>query len=212
MSDIKNAADLTPEEIEMVLKARKGNEKKAYEELRAQSVSTLVDKFKALELATKIAKNEIFKEMFALMETAKEYGKIPKDTQSNYSFRSKDGKYLVRFTRATLKQFDERAKLGEALLKRFIENYVAEKAPEFVELIQSLLKRNKKGDYDSNFFSRLYAMKDKFDHQDWKDAIALFEESYYEYDSSSYINCYKIDETGKELAIQVNFCSIPVEL
>lgn len=199
--------DLTPEEIALVLKARKGNEKTAYEQLREDSIQKCVSKFHELEKQVIEAKKEIFDEMIAFVQTSNDYGKVPKDTQKNHTLTSKDGRFQVKYNFQITKGFDERAKSAEVLLKRFIENYISEKAPEFVGLIQALLERNKKGDYDINLMNRLYAMENQFEHEDWKNAIALFKESYVERKTASYVNAYEIDSVGRYQLINVNFSS-----
>lgn len=200
----------SPEEIQAVEKVRRAKERSAYEDLREQTINESIQELKELQEKTMLVKKTIFERMIAFSETANEYGRIPKDTQKNHTLTSADGEYQVKYVYHVRKEFDERAKSAEVLLKRFISEYVAAKAPQVVRLIEALLERNKKGDYDVNLINRLYTMENEYDHEDWKNAISLFKESYREVKTATYVNGYQRDASGKYISIDVNFSSLTI--
>lgn len=210
-----NVAELSTEELEAILAQKKKAEKeekllkkKAYEKERNDLVVAAVAG--AVELHSSIVefKTFVMPRLNQWLERMREYGE-GKEDQQNFQLLSEDGNLKVVFTLSISKGFDERSKLAEEKLKKFLSNYVRKKDKDIYELVISLLERNKvTEEFDISNINRLYTLEDKFEDQDWKDALTLFKESYVETKSKNYARFFKRGENNEWKPIVLDFAAV----
>lgn len=216
MTKTIDLSKLSAADLEAALAEKKAAEKKeleqrklTYEKERNELVIEVVTKALDVHEILNTFKEVSFKHMNNWFERMREYGSAKED-QENFQLVSADGNLKVLFNRNVTKGFDERSKLAEAKLKEFLNGFVKKRDKVLFELIQGILERNAvTGDLDISNINRLYAMEDKFEDENWKEAIKLFKESYVERSTKYYARFFKKADTNDAwVAIKLDYAAL----
>mgnify|MGYP001627236097 CR=1 FL=1 len=211
--------DVSTAELERIVEARKKQEtdaekakREAYEKNKNNLVYALCHFGIQLNDELLEFKQKAFNELRKFYEEMKAYGDVKEANKGNFSIKSADGKYMIKYSRQAIGSFDERANLAEQKLREFLAETVKKREKAIYELVMGLLERNKlSGDFDSNNIQKLYKLEDKFDHPLWKESIKLFKESFNETGTNYYARFFAQDSTGKFKNIDLNFSSLNVD-
>lgn len=189
---------------EAIERAEKEKQRRAYEDLKSETVETLC--LKAINLNEELAKfkNFSFEAMQTVWEMLKEYSDRASDGKGNFTIES--GDFRIIYKRQGKPSFDERAEQAEKHIIDFVNSKFEDEA-DTRELIMSLLER-KKGELDINLIQKLYKMENTFDDANWKKGISLLKESYTYSHSKDYINFKKRGENGEWQNINLAFSNI----
>lgn len=206
---------VTVAEAKLLLQQAEENERQereakrsAYEIDKNTLVVELVSEAQEVQDFLSIFKSKTFKRLNEWFERMKEYGDC-KDAQKNFTIFSTDGSLKVDFSYSVYKTFDERAKLAEEKLKSFLVKFVKRKDESVYKLLMSFIERNSKNnELDIKNINRLYKHENDYQDPDWKQAIALFKESYVESGSKYYARFYKKTDEGAWVTISLDFSSL----
>ncbi|WP_026725521.1 DUF3164 family protein [Flavobacterium sasangense] len=204
-------SQLSPEELQAELDRRnadiiagKQRQRKAYEDLKEQTIISLCTGALTINETLKAFKLKAFEDMQTIYEMLKEYSSRHADGKGN--FRIEHGKYRVSYKRQGKPTFDERSHQAEKHIIDFV-NSKFENDVDTKDLVMSLLER-KKGELDINLVQKLYAMEDRFQDENWKRGIELLKESYSFSHSKDYIGFEVKNDKGEWLPINLQFSNI----
>lgn len=211
-----NLTALSTRQLERALAARKAAENAAQEKRRAeyetekdQLISTLGTTAAATATALKTFKGEAMQQVRAFRGKLLEYGQLRKGEANKGNFEIKNDNFKVTFSSQVKKCFDERSELAEEKLKSFLGGFVKKRDKDLHDLVLSLLERNpKSGDLDISNIQRLYKLEDRFDNDDWREAIRLFKESYNPEGTAYYVRFFERGEDNGWNLINLNFSSL----
>lgn len=204
-------SQLSPEELQAELDRRnadiiagKQRQRKAYEDLKEQTIISLCTGALTINETLKAFKLKAFEDMQTIYEMLKEYSSRHADGKGN--FRIEHGNYRVSYKRQGKPTFDERSHQAEKHIIDFV-NSKFENDVDTKDLVMSLLER-KKGELDINLVQKLYAMEDRFQDENWKRGIELLKESYSFSHSKDYIGFEVKNDKGEWLPINLQFSNI----
>ena len=204
-------SQLSPEELQAELDRRnadiiagKQRQRKAYEDLKEQTIISLCTSALTINETLKAFKLKVFEDMQTIYEMLKEYSSRHADGKGN--FRIEHGNYRVSYKRQGKPTFDERSHQAEKHIIDFV-NSKFENDVDTKDLVMSLLER-KKGELDINLVQKLYAMEDRFQDENWKRGIELLKESYSFSHSKDYIGFEVKNDKGEWLPINLQFSNI----
>lgn len=211
-------SQLSEEELEKALKARKEKKRKErekkkeeYEAKRDELVKRLVDDAMHIHTIMKEFKRDAIEELENFREVAREYGDIKRHSKGGFSLRHRESGAKVTYERNTKSEYDERADQAAELIREFLKDTVKKRYQEAYELISSLLAKNKAGDFNPSQIVKLIAMKDKFSDERWQKAIELFEECHNTILISMNVSFSQKNEMGKDINIPLTFASMDVK-
>lgn len=204
-------SQLSPEELQAELYRRnadiiagKQRQRKAYEDLKEQTIISLCTSALTINETLKAFKLKAFEDMQTIYEMLKEYSSRHADGKGN--FRIEHGNYRVSYKRQGKPTFDERSHQAEKHIIDFV-NSKFKNDVDTKDLVMSLLER-KKGELDINLVQKLYAMEDRFQDENWKRGIELLKESYSFSHSKDYIGFEVKNDKGEWLPINLQFSNI----
>ena len=204
-------SQLSPEELQAELDRRnadiiagKQRQRKAYEDLKEQTIISLCTGALTINETLKAFKLKAFEDMQTIYEMLKEYSSRHADGKGN--FRIEHENYRVSYKRQGKPTFDERSHQAEKHIIDFV-NSKFENDVDTKDLVMSLLER-KKGELDINLVQKLYAMEDRFQDENWKRGIELLKESYSFSHSKDYIGFEVKNDKGEWLPINLQFSNI----
>lgn len=208
---MKDLNQMTTEELTAELAKRneqdrikKDNQRKAYEELRSESIITLCGLARKIHKDLKDFKDHSFLTMQTIYSLLQEYSSRHADGKGNFKIEFEG--LRVSYRKQGKGEFDERADQAEKHIIDFVNTKFASDT-DTKDLIMSLLER-KKDELDINLIQKLYAMEDRFDDENWKRGILLLKESYTYSHSKDYIQFEERDSNGAWKTINLNFSSI----
>ena len=182
----------------------KVEKQKAYEEMKADAITSLITIAKDINEQLKEFKQHSFETMDTLYELLKEYSGRHAEGKGN--FKIEFGAFKVEYNKQGKGSYDERATEAEKYIFDFIEGrYSGDEGTK--EFILSLLER-KKGELGPDNIQKLYKYESKFADPNFSKACELFRESYQYNHSKDYIRFYEKDEHGKWQNILLQFSAI----
>ncbi len=211
-----NLTALSTRELEKALEVRKAKEnaerearRTEYETEKAALISNLGNTALITAEALKDFKANAMNNVRNFRTKLLEYGQLRKGEANKGNFEIKNDDFKITFSSQVRKCFDERSELAEEKLKSFLGSFVKKRDKDLHDLVLSLLERNpKSGDLDISNIQRLYKLEDRFDNDDWREAIRLFKESYNPEGTAYYVRFFQRDEDNAWKLINLNFSSL----
>jgi hypothetical protein len=207
---------LNSQQIEVLLKNKKNEERQAqgkkeriYEAKKDQfirlGIGTMLElSERMIELKKEVLTrgNDLHDEMYEI------YGKEPKEL-NQFSLDSKDGKYRLTVERAERQALDEKAIVHIQTIKEVLFKRFADRNKLMYGIINDLLVKNNKGEYDERMVAKLRAREHEVNDADFSNALDELAKCYYTYGSSTYARGYKLDEQSKKwVAIPMQFSAM----
>ncbi len=186
--------------------AENAAKRKAYDRLRDDYISTVFGKMEELSEQLSAFKDESVKlgiELHAKMYEA--YGREPKDGIDSYTLTSADGNNKVVIERQWRCEYDETAEVAIAQLKEVLRDKFAQRNQAMYSMLERVLLRNNKGDYDERLVAKLRAEEDKVNDPRFSEALAMLAKSYKPVSSQTYIRAYRKSATGKWEDLTMNW-------
>ncbi|GGH02919.1 DUF3164 family protein [Pedobacter zeae] len=178
-------SQLTPEQIEQVMKEGKGivekkreQAKKAYEHQRDQAVISLLIEARQVMATLADFKEFTHQQMEIQANELKNYGKMNGRSQGGFSIVNTAGDMRVRRRRDTTPQWDERALKAVDLLKEFLMDKVKKRDQKVFEILMGYLEKNKQGDWEYSQAMEFIKHENKFQDERWLEGIRMLKESY----------------------------------
>lgn len=208
---------LTDEELQAELRRREQSKKDAerqkredYEATREQIVKGLTMEAMELSEAMTKFKQKAFTRLMNFRSMADEYGDVRGNSKGGFALRSTDGTMRVALERNTKQEYDERANLGEQLIREFLTDMVKRRNLKTFELVTSLLQRGDKGEFNPANIQTLISKEALYDDERWKRAMQLFKEAHNTILISMNVAFYVKNDISKDSLIPLTFASLPV--
>lgn len=212
----KSISEMSADELQAILNQKKKQEneekqtkRKAYEDERDGLINVLgtlaLEAFGAMEAL----KRESMAKLTSFRDKMLDYGDLRGGTNNKGNFEIKNGNFKIQFSTQVVKQFDERALIAEEKMNKFLNSFVKKRDKQTFELVSALMKRREEtGEFDHDSINRLYALEDQFDDPNWKEALALFKESYSPTTTSRYVRFYLAKDNGGWEPVVLDFAKL----
>jgi hypothetical protein len=206
-----NVDDLSAEELKAMLLEKEANEAKreAYEKDREDLITLSI--CEAVDLHAQLAnfKNSIMNRMRDWLLRMQEHGSAKID-QESFELVTKDEQFKIKYTLSITNGFDERAKIAEAKMRTFLENFIKKKDLRQYNLFMSFLERSSiTNEFDVRSINKFYKFENDFpEYPEYKEACMMFQESYVERKSKYYVRFFKRGTDNQWQPISLDLAAI----
>ncbi len=186
--------------------AENAEKRKAYDKLRDSYLDTVFGKMEELSAQLNVFKAESVKlgiELHAKMYEA--YGREPKEGIDSYTLTSADGLRKVVIERQWRCEYDETAEVAITQIKEVLRDKFANRNNAVYSMLERVLLRNNKGDYDERLVAKLRAEEPKVNAPRFSEALAMLAAAYKPTSSQTYIRAYRKRDDGKWEDITMNW-------
>lgn len=180
----------------------------AHNKAKEAYVNDTIEEFKRIqESLTRLKQiaitngNRLYTEMFEV------YGKEPKK-QKQFSLTNEAKTRKVVVDNAETVGFGDEAVVAINAIKDFFKNKFESRSKLVYSLLDTLLIKNGKGDYDPKLLTKLRAQVREIDDERLTEAFQLLENSQVVTGRALYLRAYEVDEKGKMRDIVIQFSSL----
>lgn len=180
----------------------------AHNKAKEAYVNDTIEEFKRIqESLTRLKQiaitngNRLYTEMFEV------YGKEPKK-QKQFSLTNEAKTRKVVVDNAETVGFGDEAVVAINAIKDFFKNKFESRSKLVYSLLDTLLIKNGKGDYDPKLLTKLRAQVREIDDERLTEAFQLLENSQVVTGRALYLRAYEVDEKGKMKDIVIQFSSL----
>lgn len=213
MSTSTDISSMSAAELKKALKEKQAAEraeaearKRSYDRLRDSYINTVFDKVEALSAELRKFKADSVKLGLELHEKMYEaYGRERRDGIDHYSLVNEEATRKVVIERQHRCAYDERAEVAIGQIKDVLRDKFSGRNKGMYEIIDGLLMKNHKGDYDERMVAKLRKHEGTVDDPRFSEALALLAQSYRPVDSQLYLRAYRKDEAGKWEDLPMNW-------
>lgn len=207
---------LSSKELKELLAKREKEEKKvqrakeaAYEKEKNDFIQASIVRIIDAAATLKELKTDLIERGTALhSQMYKIYDKEEKD-QNSFSIDSKDGKYRLNIEKQDRQKFNEKAEVWIHQIRDILKSKFEGRNKGAYELLDSVLMKNNKGDYDEKLVAKLNKHKEKVNSEEFNEALDELAKCYETYESAIYVRAYKMNEqTQKWENINLQFSSL----
>lgn len=145
--------------------------------------------------------NRLYNEMYEV------YGKEPKE-QKQFSLTNADKTSKVVVDNAETIGFGDEAVVAINEIKDFFKNKFESRSKMVYSILNTLLIKNGKGDYDPKLLTKLRVQVREIDDPKLTDAFELLENSQVVTGRALYLRAYETDASGKMKDIVIQFSSL----
>lgn len=209
--------NLSVEEKEQLLKKLEEDKKKAREKLRedrlefkdkvSERVGELIDYVTDASAYLSIIKSKVFNSVDELVVKRNELYDSKKKQQS-YSFTDDKGN-TITIGYNILERFDDTVNVGIEKVQEFIASLATnEETAKLITVINSLLKKDAKGNLKANRVLDLENMVEQMDNELFTEGVKIIREAYKPARSSCFIKASVKNEIGGEKEIPLSISSV----
>lgn len=191
-------------------KAQSAAKRDAYDALRDKYIETVFGKMDELSAVLRDFKEESVKLGLELHDKMYEaYDREKRDGIDHYSLVSADGLKKVTIERQWRCEYDESAEVAIAQMKEVLRDKFAGRNKGMYDMLESVLLKNNKGDYDEKLVAKLRKHKDTVNDARFTEALDILANSYKPSSSQTYIRAYRRDtDKGKWVDLTMNWSSM----
>lgn len=193
-------------------KAAKTNAKKSYDQMRDSFLETTFAKMFELSQAQHEFKNEAVKLGLEVHDKMYEaYGREKREGIDHYSLVSSDGLRRVSIERKHICEYDETVEVGIALVREVLRDKFAERSKKAYRMLESVLMKNKKGDYDEAMVAKLRKHAEEVDNDPrFTEALDIISKAYRPTGSTQlYLRAHRKETAdGRWIDIPMNWSSM----
>ncbi|SDE73436.1 DUF3164 family protein [Riemerella columbipharyngis] len=212
----KPIAELSSAELEQVMAHKRAEERKAldtareaYQQDKEAYIGQLLDAFKEQAETLKKIKGIAINEGLALNNRIYEInGKTPKEDQKTFTIKNEDDTARVVIDRQERFEFTEEAQVHITAIKDLFKEKFEQRNKGFYALLDSILMRNSKGDYDAKLLTKARLQVRKIGDEALISEFDKLQDCMRVVGTSTYIRVYERDENKKWRDISLNFSSI----
>lgn len=207
MSEIR-LEDLSKEQLDALMKqaeerklaeeAKKREDKEAYAELVDATVRANYVKLQELSEAMQAVKEEVYNDFKKVLELKNDLYNV-KDDQQTHTFTTADGKLSIELGYRTINDYDSTLSAGIAKIKTYIGSLASEdKNPELIQMVNLLLRLDKNGNLKPSRVMELSNLANQIDNTEFREGVAILQQSYQPRRSSTFISARENEETGRK--------------
>lgn len=193
-------------------KAKAERDRKEYDKMRDLFLETTFAKMYELSQAQLEFKNEAVKLGLEVHDKMYEaYGREKRDGIDHYSLVSTDGLRRVTIERKHLCEYDETVEVGIALVREVLRDKFAERSKKAYRMLESVLMKNKKGDYDEAMVAKLRKHAEEVDNDPrFIEALDIISKAYRPTGSTQlYLRAHRKESTdGRWIDIPMNWSAM----
>lgn len=134
-------------------------------------------------------------------------GKQPKETKS-ITLKSQDGKYKIDLERQDRFEFNDEAHVHINSIREIFKNKYEKVNKEMYSILDGILVRNGKGDYDAKLLSKARVQVKKLGNAELSEAFEKLQDCLVVTGSATYCRAYRLDDQGKWKDISIQFSSL----
>lgn len=181
---------------------------KPQETLADEMVRILIAKAEALSADLAGLKAESMSEMQALRALLMdEYGVKVGGAEGNVSFKTVDGRLLVRLQISKHVSFGPELEAAKELIDECLTDWSDDAGAEIKEIIQDVFRLNAKGRIDTQGILNL--RKHRFEDPRWENAMTAIADAIRRDSSTTYVRFYRVDpKTGTETRIPLEIAEV----
>lgn len=211
----KKLSELTPDELEQHLAELKKESKvaakraqKEFERDRDEFIDKMINEFRTAHAELKSLKDRSVRHSIELHERMfKVHAKEPKKVNS-FSLVNEAGDKKLVIDRQERSEFTEEANVAIQGIQEFFKTKFASRSKTIYNLLDTLLMKNRKGDYDPKLLAKLRQQVKAIDDPELNKNFELLESSQRVVGSATYVRAYKRDEQGKWQDIVLQFSAL----
>lgn len=204
---------MSADDIKAALKKKQADEKAAkeakrtaYDKLRDDYLSTTFGKMEELSAKLGEFKEDAVKLGLELHEKMYEaYGREKRDGLDNYTLTSADGMKKVVIERQYRCEYDETSTVAIETIRSVLREKFEGRNKAMYRIIDGILMRNAKGDYDERLVARLRKHEEEVADERFSEALAILAKAYRPTSSQTYIRAYRKNAAGKWEDITMNW-------
>jgi hypothetical protein len=187
-------------------------ERKRLKEMQSIEVNKMFDLLTKTSSLLSITKKEVFDNFKSLIELKCEVYQV-RDSQQSHTFSNAEGNKRITLGHRVLDKYDETADAGVSKVKEYVESLATNaETAKLVDMINSLLKRDQKGDLKANRVLDLYKLAKDSDSDLFKDGVQIIMDAHRPEKSSSFIEASWKDEHGwNNVALSISSAEFPKE-
>lgn len=213
-----NVKDLKPEEKQALLKELQAEENANIEKrkedrkaLKEMSSGTVEEMFTVLMQASKSladVKSMVFNNFSHLVDMKCELYTV-KDDQQSHTFSTLDGTKRISLGCRMLDRYDETADAGITKVREYMDSLVKdEESGKLVGMINSLLRKDAKGNLKANRVLELLKLANESDSELFKDGVQIIADSHRPEQSAHFIEAASKNEEGQWCNIGLSISSV----
>lgn len=187
-------------------RAQADAKRREYDRLRDEYLETCFGKMAELSATLKEFKDHAVKlglELHEKMYLA--YDREPKEGIDSYTLTSSDGLRKVVIERQWRCEYDETSIMAIETIRQVLRDKFEGRNKGMYKIIDSILMRNTKGDYDERLVAKLRKHEEDVSDPRFSEALDLLAKSYRPTSSQTYIRAYRKDEQGRWQDITMNW-------
>jgi arsenate reductase-like glutaredoxin family protein len=196
-----NPAEMTAEQLRELLaqkeqeetKARKEREK-AYKKSRDEFVKLTVVSMMNISNEMALLKREVVERGNKLHSDMYEiFGKTEKELKS-FSIITECGQFKITIERQDRMALDETAEVAVSTIKEVFREKFAKRSKTMFRVLEEILMKNKKGDYDERLVAKLRKHEDELQDPRFSEALDQLAKAYQVTSTATYVRAYKFNE------------------
>ncbi len=193
-------------------KADRERSRKEYDHLRDKFLETTFGKMYELSQAQQEFKSEAIKLGLEVHDKMYEaYGREKREGIDHYSLVSTDGLKRLTMERKHLCEYDETVEVGITLVRDVLRDKFADRSKKAYRMLESVLMKNKKGDYDEALVAKLRKHAEEVDNDPrFIEALDIISRAYRPTGASQlYLRAHRKETTdGRWIDIPMNWSSM----
>lgn len=195
-------------ELEAEAKAKKQREREDRESYKKMVSETVEAQFVELQRASEslaAAKAKVYASFAVAMQLKKElYGFD--ESQQSHSFTTLDGKKTIKIGHRVITRYDDTCKAGEMMIGEYLQALaINPETAAIVDLVHSLLSRDKEGNLNPARVLELKQFADKQQDEKLLRGIEIIIESYKPEKTKTFVEVLYRDDDNKE-------CNLPLSI
>lgn len=211
-TETKTLAQMRKElkEKEAAFKAQRAGAVKEYEATRDKYIDTVFGKMAELSEVLREFKTESVKLGLELHDKMYEvFGREKRDGMDSYTLTSADGLRKVMIERQWRCEYNETSLVAIDTIRTVLREKFEGRNKAMYSIIDAILMRNNKGDYDERLVARLRKHEEAVGDQRFSEALDILAKAYQPTTSQTYIRAYRRDTgNGKWVDITMNWSSM----
>jgi len=145
--------------------------------------------------------NDLHDQMYEIFE------KEPKELK-RFSLITEDSNHKLEIEKSEVQALNETAEVAITEIRDILRDKFANRNKAMYGVIDSLLSKNRKGDYDPRMVAKLRKHESDVNDERFSKALDTLSAAYYVSDTAMYVRAYKKDQRGKYQPINIQFSSL----
>lgn len=190
-------------------KAAKSNAKAKYEKDRDGFIVDTVQRMEQLSDLSRDLKTKSIATGTELRDKMyKALGREPKEGVDSYTVTTNDGTMKVVIETQFRCEYDETSTAAIDTIRQVLREKFEGRNKGMYGIIDGILLKNNKGDYDERLVAKLRKHEEAVDDQRFSEALTILANAYKPTTSQTYIRAYRRDTTNKWREVTMNWSSM----